>query len=68
MIVEIGRRTSFLLAQERSGGLLFHEDLQDKAVAIKAKAKINQPKMTCILGLLANQGKECGSSATNLDT
>ena len=34
VLVERERRTSFLLALERSGGLMFHEDLQDRAMAI----------------------------------
>ena len=41
VLVEIERRTSFLLARERNEGLLFHEDLQDRAAAIRAKARIN---------------------------
>ena len=39
VLVERGRRTSFLLAQERSRGLMFHEDLQDRAAAMRPKAK-----------------------------
>ena len=35
-----GRRTNLLLlAQEKSRGLIFHEDFRDKATAIKAKAR-----------------------------
>ena len=39
VLVERGRRISFLLARERSKGLLFHKDLQNRVAAIRAKAR-----------------------------
>ena len=41
--VRKGRRVTLLLARERSRGLLFHEDIQYKATAIKAKARVGMP-------------------------
>ena len=41
---------------------------KDRAMATKAKARINHPKMGDTSGLLANQGREHVSNATNLDT
>ena len=43
--MEIGRRTSVLLALERSRGLLLREGFRGKAVALKAKVRISHPKM-----------------------
>ena len=34
-----GIRVNLLLAQERSRGLLFHEDFKDRAATIRAKAR-----------------------------
>ena len=39
MLVTRGRRVSLLLVREISRRLILHEDLRDKAAAIKAKAK-----------------------------
>ena len=55
MLVIRGKRTSrLLLARERSRGLLLHEGFRDRAVAPKAKARINHPKMGGTSGLLAS--------------
>ena len=63
------KRTSHLpLARERSRGLLLIKGFIDRAVATRAKARINHPKMGGTSGLLASQGRECVSSATSLDT
>ena len=64
-----GRRVnSFLLAQERSRGLLLREGFKDKVAATKAKARISHPKMGDTSGLLASQGREYVSSTTSPDT
>ena len=63
----IGRRI-LLLAQERSRGLVLLEGFKDRVVAIRAKARISHPKMGVTSRILASQGKEYVSSATNLDT
>ena len=39
VLVISGRRVSLLRAQERSKGLLFHDDFQDSAAAFMAKAR-----------------------------
>ena len=57
-----------LLAQGRSRGLLLHKVFSDRALTIKAKARINHPKMGDTSGLLARKGREHVSSATNLNT
>ena len=63
------RRTSrLLLARERSKGLLLHKGFKAKVAAPKAKARISHAKMGGTSGLLANQGRECVSNATSLDT
>ena len=54
VLVERGRRTSFLLAQERSRGLLLCEGFRDRAATPRAKARISHPKMGGTLGLLAS--------------
>ena len=41
---------------------------KDRATAIRAKAKVNHPKMGGISGLLASQGRGHVSFATSLDT
>ena len=41
--VRKGRRVTLLLARERSGGLLFHEGIQYRAKAIRAKARAGMP-------------------------
>ena len=64
MLVIKGRRVkSFLLARERSSGLLLREGFRDRA-----KAKISHPKMEDTSGLLASQGKGHVSISTRLDT
>ena len=68
VLVERGRRTSFLLARERSRGLLLREGFKDRVVRPRAKAKISHLKMGGTSGLLASQGRGCVSSATCLDT
>ena len=68
VLVRRRKRISLLLAQGKSRGLMLHEDFREKAVATKAKARISHPKMRDTSGLLANQGRECVSSATSLDT
>ena len=68
MLVERGRRTSFLLARERSRGLLLCEGFRDRMSAPNAKAKISHPKIGGTSRLLAHQGRGCVSSATSLDT
>ena len=40
VIVLRGRRINFLIVQERSRRLLFHEDFRDRAEAIRAKARL----------------------------
>ena len=68
VLVIRGRRVnSLLLAWERSRGLLLHKGFKDKAVTTKAMARISHPKMGDTSGLLASQGRECISNATNLD-
>ena len=68
VLVERGRRTGFLLARERSRGLLLSEGFKDRAATPEAKAKISHPKMGGISGLLASQGRGCVSSVSSLDT
>ena len=46
VLVIIERRTSRLsLTRERKRGLLLLENFKDRAVATRAKARINHPKM-----------------------
>ena len=64
-----GRRANLLLLpQGRSRGLLLRKGFRAKAAAIKAKARINHPKVGDTSGLLASQDKEHVSIATGLDT
>ena len=68
MLLSRRRRVSPLpLARGKSRGFLLREDFKDRAVATRAKARISHPKMGDTSGLLASQGRECVSSATNLD-
>ena len=61
-----GKRANLLLLVEgRSKGPLFRRVFRDKAKTIKAKARVNHPKMGGILRLLANQGRGHVSIATN---
>ena len=48
VLVTRGKGTNLLLAQERSRGLLLHENFKDMVAAIRTKARS---------GLLANQGR-----------
>ena len=49
------RRANFLLlAQGRSRGLPLLKDFRDKVATIRAKAKVNHPKIGDTSGLLAN--------------
>ena len=43
-------------------------DLRDKTTATRVEARINHPNMGDTSGLLASEGRECVSNATNLDT
>ena len=64
-----GRRANLLLLdQGRSGGLLLHKGFKDRVTTIKAKARINHPKVEDTLGFLASQEREYVSIATSLDT
>ena len=68
LVVREMRVSSLLLAEERSRGLMLSEGFRDMAAATRAKARISHPKIGGTLGLLASQGRECVSSATNLGT
>ena len=64
-----GRRAnSLLLARGRSKGLLLRKGFRDRAATIRAKARVNHPKVGDILRLLASQGRGHVSIATRLDT
>ena len=67
-VIRETRANSLPLARGRSRGLLPREDFEDKVAATRAKARISRPNMGDTSRLLANQGKECVSSATSLDT
>ena len=45
---------------------MFHMDLRHKAVTTRAKAKVNHPGVGDTLELLASQGREGVSIATNM--
>ena len=62
------RANLLLLAQERSKGLQLRKGFKDSVTAIKAKSRVNHPKMGDTLSLLASQGREHVSIATSLDT
>ena len=50
-----GRRANLLLlAQGRSRGLLLRRGFKDRAAAIKAKVRVNHPKIGDTSGLLAS--------------
>ena len=69
VLVLKGRRVNpFPLAREIRRGLLLREGFKDRAEATRAKARISHPKMGDTSGLLASKGRECVSSAINLDT
>ena len=48
------RANLFLLAQERNRGVLLCKGFRDKAAAIKAKARVDHPKVGDISGHLAS--------------
>ena len=48
------RANLLLLVQGRSRGLLLHKVFRDRATVIRAKARVNHPKMGGISRLLAN--------------
>ena len=62
-----GRRANLLLALGRSRRLMIRTNLKDRAVAIKAKAKVNHPRVGDTPELLASQGRERVSIATSLN-
>ena len=68
MLVLRGRKINLLLTLKRSRRLLFCTDLGDRAMATKAKAKVNRPGVENTSGLLASQNREHVSTATILDT
>ena len=39
------RANLFLLARGKSRGLLLHKDFRDRVAAIRAKAKVNHPRV-----------------------
>ena len=57
-----------LLVQGRRKGLLLRMVFSDRAVDIRAKVKVNHPKMGGISRLLASHGKGHVSITTSLDT
>ena len=56
-----------LLAQGRCRGLLLHQGFKDKVAAIRAKGRVNHPKMGDTPRLLASQGRGHVSITNNLD-
>ena len=63
-----GRANLFLLAQGRSKRLILRKGFRDRAVAIRAKARVNHPKMGETSRLPDKQGRVHVSIATSLDT
>ena len=61
------RSQPFFLAQGRSRGLLLRKGFRDRAASIKAKARVNHPKVRYTSWLLASEGKEHVAIATSLD-
>ena len=57
-----------LLVQGRSRGILLRKGFKDRIMIIRAKARVNHPRVGETLGLLASQGKGHVSIATSLDT
>ena len=54
-----GKRANLLLlVQGRSRGLILRRVFRDRAATIRAKARVNHPKMRDTSGLLASQGRE----------
>ena len=62
------RANLILLAQGRSRGLLLRKGFRERVVAIRAKVKVNHPRVGETSRLLANQGRGHVSIATNIDT
>ena len=58
------RKANLLLAPRRSRRLMLRADIRDRAMAIRAKAKINHPGVGDTLELLASQGRERVSIAS----
>ena len=52
------RDNLFLIDQGRSRGILLRKGFRDKAMTIKAKARVNHPKVGDTSRLPANQGRE----------
>ena len=69
-VLKISRRRAnlLLLAWGRSRGLLLHKDFRDRVTAIRAKARVNHPRVGETSGFLTSQGRGHVSIATNLDT
>ena len=63
-----GRANLILLAQERNRGFLLYKGFKDSAATIRAKAKVDHPKVGDISRRLASQCREHVSIATSLDT
>ena len=63
-----GRANLSFLAQERNRGVLPYKGFRDRATAIRAKARVDHPKVGDISRCLARQCREHVSIATNLDT
>ena len=68
MLVIRERRASLLPTPGRSRRIFLHTDLKDRAVATRAKAKVNHSRVGDTSRLLASQGKERVSIVTSLDT
>ena len=68
LVIRGERVNFFLLARERRRELLLLEGFRDRVATTRAKARISHPKMGDTSGLLASQGRERVSNATNLDT
>ena len=63
-----GRRANLLLlGQERNRGVLLHKGFRDRAAAIRAKVKVDHPKVGDISRCLASQYREHVSIGTSLD-
>ena len=62
-----GKANLLLLAQGRSRGLLLRKGFREKVTAIRAKARVNRPRVGETSGLLTSQGRGHVSIATSLD-
>ena len=63
-----GRANLLLLTQERNGGVLLRKGFKDRVAAIRAKARVDHPKVGDISRSQASQYKEHVSITTSLDT